>query len=166
MTLGAALLLALAAGSASAADDAAFDPDRYRESTPAAVVKKHPCKPGADGVEVKDVLFSLRIEYRPVSRPLPKARAGLLKRWTAKLNASDQAARFTKELKLGRGTDATWAATTAEALDAMAAELKPGEPAWFFVSFIGCIGAEPAFALDEFSPVESEVDEGATSVII
>ncbi|MBI4347446.1 MAG: hypothetical protein HY553_11365 [Elusimicrobia bacterium] len=166
MILRAVLFLVLAAGLSAAAEDPGFDPERYPESTPAAVVKKHPCKPGADGVDVKDVLFSLRIDYRPVSRPLPKPRERLLKRWTAKLNAEDQAARFTKELKLGRGSDAAWVATTGDALDAMDKELKPGEPAWFFVSFIGCVGSEPAFALDEFSPVEPEIEEGATSVII
>ena len=165
MTPGAVLFLLLA-WPAGAAEDAAFDPDRYPESTPAAIVKAHPCKPGPQGYEVKDVLFSLRSEYRPLTRGVVKEHVAPIRRWTEKLKAADHAARFTRELRIGRGKDAAWAATTQEVLDSMGKELKPGETVWFFMSFIGCVGQDPAFALDEYQPPDDELDDGATSVVI
>ncbi|MBI5201568.1 MAG: hypothetical protein HY925_08300 [Elusimicrobia bacterium] len=165
MTAGALLALWLALP-ASAADDAAFEADRYPESTPAAIVKANPCKSGAQGYEVKDVLFSLRAEYRPVTRGLVKEHVAPIRRWTEKLKAADHAPRFTRELRIGRGKDAAWAATTQDVLDSMKKELRPGETVWFFMSFIGCVGEDPAFALDEYEPPDDGLDEEATSVVI
>lgn len=160
------LLAALLARQACAADDAAFEAGRYPESTPAAIVKAHPCKPGPQGFEVKDVLFSLRAEYRPVTRNVAKEHVAPIRRWTERLKAVKSAARFTRELRIGRSSDAAWAATTQDVLDSLSKELKPGESAWFYLSFIGCVGKEPAFALDEYQPVDDELDDGETSVVI
>ena len=157
---------ALALPAAARGENGGFEADRYPEFSAAAIVASHPCRPGPDGYEVKDVPFSLRAEYRPGTRAESKERLELVKRWSAKLNAAGQADRFTRELRMGSGASAPWAAVTQDLIDAMRKELKFGETAWFYMSFIGCVGQEPAFAIDEFEAADyDDLDDAATSYI-
>lgn len=155
--------LAAVAGLAWAQD---FDTERYPQSSVEAVVKANPCRAGSNGYDVKDVLFRLRAEFRNETRAAGKGRWELLKRWAAKINAPEQAEKFSRELRLGRGDSALWALVTREMLEGMRKDLQSGDTTWFYLTFIGCSGQDPAFAVDEFEVIDyDDLDDRATSYI-
>ena len=164
------LLLAATAARAYGADDgdkdAPFDPDQYPEAAMDELVAKSPCARNQPGLELKDVMFSSQVGYGESMRGTSEKRLKLIKTWAKSLNAEGQAALYDRELKMRDGKKVLWMPFPSTLLQYMRRDLRSGDTAWFYMTYVGCVDGEPLFAIEDFSPPTYEdLEQEASSYV-
>src|SRR5687767_13313914 len=145
-----AVFLAVWPALAGAAEEPGdFDPDLYPAAAIDALLKKNPCRPGADGYEVKDILFSVQAVYDGALRSAGDRRRELVRRWAKSLKVEERAPLFSSELRVKAGPRHWWLPVAGSLAEEFKRDLKPGEEAIFYLSFVGCVDAEPVLAIEE-----------------
>jgi hypothetical protein len=142
------------------------EPEPYPEWKFTELLRKNACKPDSDGLELKDIPFSTKVVFRKQRRETAKPALELIRRWAVKLGTSQHLDLFGKDLRVEDASGSWWVAVPSDLITMMERELDKGDSVWFFMSFVGCAGGEPVFALEEYQPPDyDDLGEEATSYI-
>lgn len=140
-----------------------FDVKNYPRTRIHRVLRNNRCDKSP--YSVKDVIFSTEMTYQGATRPTPRRRYELIRRWTQAIGDPKAAVRYRQEVSAADWGKTHWLVIPEGLMNHMRVDLMVGDRIIVYLVFVGCERGRPVFAIDEFEDIR-QTDEEAADILI